>query len=152
MTIKKALLFGLVGIVLGIQLVPYGRSHTNPPIQREPAWNSPETRALFARACINCHSNETRWPWYSHVAPVSWLVQRDVDEAREHFNISEWGRRRNEGDEAAGMLRSGEMPPKVYLPAHPEARLTDAERMALIRGLAATFGDRGGSGDGFEAE
>lgn len=153
MSLMKGLGFGVVALALGIQLVPYGRSHSNPPSVSEPEWDRPQTRVLFARACLDCHSHETRWPWYSNVAPVSWLVQRDVDEAREHFNVSLWGTGvRNEGDEAAGMLRSGEMPPKVYLPAHPEARLSEEEKADLIRGLAATFGDRGGRGDGFEAE
>jgi len=127
---------------LGIQLVPYGRDHANPTVAGEPAWNDAETRALFFRACRDCHSNETEWPWYASVAPASWLVQYDVEEGREHFNVSEWGRPgKNDGDEAAGMLREGEMPPWYYRPAHPEARLSDAESRALVAGLVATFGD-----------
>jgi len=89
----------------------------------------------------DCHSNETEWPWYSSVAPISWLVQHDVEEARSHFNVSEWGRAKNHGDEAAKEVRDGEMPPWFYRPAHPEARLSDAERQELIAGLVATFGD-----------
>jgi len=131
----------LVGLLLLIQVVPYGRDHTNPPVVKEPDWDRPRTRELFFQACKNCHSNETGWPWYSSVAPISWLVQHDVEEARSHFNVSEWGRRRNHGDEAAKEVREGEMPPWFYLPAHPEARLTDAERQELIAGLVATFGD-----------
>lgn len=134
-------LLGLIGVGLFIQLVPYGRSHENSPIVREPDWDRPATRTLFLRACGDCHSNETTWPWYSQVAPASWLVQRDVDEGRSHFNVSEWGRRENHGDEAAKMIRDGEMPPWFYLPAHPEARLSAAEEAALIDGLLATFGE-----------
>jgi len=133
-----------VGVVfLLIQLVPYGRAHTNPPRTGEPSWSAPRTRQLFLNSCGDCHSNETRWPWYSHVAPASWLVQRDVEEGRSHFNVSEWGREGNEGDEAAEELESGEMPPWFYLPLHPEARLSAADEQALLSGLRATFGEDG---------
>ena len=130
-----------LAVAIGIQLVPYGRAHTNPPVVREPAWDSASTRELFFRACKDCHSHETEWPWYSHVAPASWLVQYDVDEARSHFDVSDWGREHNEGDEAAEMVREGEMPLWYYAIAHREARLSDAERDALLAGLVATFGD-----------
>lgn len=139
---KKRILYGLLGLLILMQLVPFGRDHTNPPVIAEPAWDTPRTRALFMHACGDCHSNETVWPWYSHVAPVSWLVYHDVEEGREHFNISAWGhQKKNDGDEAAEELREGEMPPWVYLPTHPEARLDDHERAALIAGLIRTFGD-----------
>lgn len=78
------------GFVL-MQLVSYGRNHTNPPVVSEPTWDSPETRALAVRACYDCHSNETVWPWYTNVAPVSWLIQREVAEGREELNFSTWG-------------------------------------------------------------
>lgn len=137
----KRVLLALVVLFVVLQLVPYGRAHTNPPIGEEPKWESPETRALFFQACGNCHSNETTWPWYSHVAPASWLVQRDVDEAREHFNVSDWARPKQDGDEAAEMVREDEMPPWFYRPLHPEAELSEAERERLLAGLIATFGD-----------
>ena len=132
----------LVGIGVLAQLVPYGRTHSNPPVGREPAWDRPRTRELFFRACKDCHSNETRWPWYSSIAPASWLVTRDVEEGREHFNVSEWGRDENHGDEAAENVREGEMPPWFYLPAHPEARLSQREQQELLTGLIATFGEK----------
>jgi len=135
------ILLALVALGIAIQLVPYGRSHTNPAVAGEPAWDGPRTRELFFRACKDCHSNETVWPWYSYVAPASWLLRHDVNEGREHFNVSEWGRPKNEGDEAAEMVREGEMPPWFYLPAHPEARLSAGERDELLAGLVATFGD-----------
>jgi len=124
-----------------IQLVPYGRDHENPQLVHEPGWDQPRTRELFFRACKDCHSNQTEWPWYSSVAPASWLVQRDVEEGRSHFNVSEWGRAENHGDEAAKRARAEEMPPWFYLPAHPRARLSDGEREELITGLVATFGE-----------
>ena len=125
-----------------MQVVPYGRNHANPPVLGEPTWDGQRTRELFSRACKNCHSNETEWPWYAVVAPASWLVQHDVSEARSEFNVSEWGRRKNKGDEAAEEFREGHMPPFYYLPLHPEARFTEAERGEFLRGMVATFGDK----------
>jgi len=126
--------------VLIIQLVPYGRNHTNPPVTMEPRWDRPRTRALAVRACFDCHSNETVWPWYSSVAPVSWLVQRDVDEGRRELNFSEWHRPQREAHESAGTMRKGEMPPWFYAVGVRHARLTAEERSALVAGLAATLG------------
>lgn len=134
----------LLVLFLAIQFVPYGRNHSNPPVVAEPAWDSPQTRALFVRACADCHSNQTVWPWYSNIAPVSWLVTRDVVKGREKFNVSLWGQQRNEGDEAAETVREGEMPLWFYLPLHPEAKLSPAEQQQLIAGLTATFGGEGG--------
>jgi mono/diheme cytochrome c family protein len=135
----------IVGIVLAlfalIQLVPYGRNHANPAVAREPSWNSPETRALAVEACYDCHSNETKWPWYSHVAPVSWRLQFDVDEGRRHLNFSRFDQQQRHADEAAREVRRNKMPPQDYLWGHPEAKLDSAEKRVLIQGLVATFGD-----------
>lgn len=127
-------LFGLV------QLVPYGRDHENPRVVHEPAWDSPSTRALAVRACFDCHSNETRWPWYSHVAPASWLVRRDVEVGRQELNFSDWTGAYEEEDESAESVIEGEMPPAAYRLLHSSARLSADERNQLARGLAATFG------------
>jgi hypothetical protein len=134
----KYLVIALIAAFILIQLIPYGRQHTNPPVVQEPAWDSPDTRALAERACFDCHSNETIWPWYSNVAPVSWLVQHDVDEARQHFNFSEWNVENPETHHMDFVISSGEMPPAIFLPMHPEARLTDAEKQQLIDGLNAS--------------
>ncbi len=133
-----------VVFVLGaaLQAVPYGRDHSNPPVRAEPAWDSPRTRELAARACFDCHSNETRWPWYSRLAPASWLVQWDVQRGRHELNFSEWGRKQEHADHSAEKVREGSMPPRAYLLLHPEARLDAEERRALIRGLAATLGEK----------
>jgi hypothetical protein len=80
---------GLVVLGVLIQFVPYGHDHTNPPVMQEPQWDTMQTRPLAKRACFDCHSNETVWPWYSNIAPASWLIYRDVAEGREHFNFSE---------------------------------------------------------------
>jgi hypothetical protein len=145
------ILAGLAVVLLLIQLVPYGRDHTNPPVVAEPAWNSPETRTLVQRTCFDCHSNETVWPWYSNVAPISWLVQRDTDEGRQKLNFSEWGTGEQETEEMYQTVAEGNMPPSTYLITHPEARLSAAEKQALLDGIRATFGagevGEGGEGD-----
>lgn len=129
-----------LGLFAVMQIIPYGREHTNPTVESEPAWDDPATRALAARACFDCHSNETRWPWYANIAPVSWLVQRDVDVGRHEMNLSEWGRSYDEASESAETVREGEMPPAIYLWLHPSARLSDAETRQLAAGLARTVG------------
>jgi len=138
--VRKIIWWGLAVILAGfalIQLVPYGRDHTNPAVVQEPDWDSPQTRELAARACFDCHSNETTWPWYSSIAPVSSLVPRDVDQGRRRFNLSDWGQRSWDGDRMAKAVSEGEMPPWCYLPLHPQARLSDGEKQALTQGLAA---------------
>lgn len=124
---------GVIALFLLIQAVPYGRQHVNPPVVQEPKWASPEMRAMTQRACFDCHSNETVWPWYSNVAPVSWLVQHDVEEGRSKVNFSEWDAS-VEVDEIIEVLQDGEMPPLQYFPMHPEAKLSDAERTQLVDG------------------
>jgi Haem-binding domain len=141
-------LAGIVLIGLLIQLIPYGHDHSNPPVIQEPNWNSPQTRAITKRACFDCHSNETVWPWYSNIAPVSWFIYRDVFLGREHLNFSEWDvhpslpQGEGEGEEHQHgpdvfqeVLESHEMPPRPYLLLHPEARLTNEEVLILIEGL-----------------
>ena len=130
----------LVGLFAVIQLVPYGRDHTNPTGGREIAWDSERTHQLMAGACMDCHSNETKWPWYSNVAPISWLVQSDVDEGRSELNLSTDAA---EVEELIETIREDSMPPWQYKPAHPGARLSEREKQDLIRGLEATFGSGG---------
>jgi hypothetical protein len=122
----------LVGLILFgvIQLVPYGRNHLNPQLLAEPSWDA-QTRAIAQKACFDCHSNETVWPWYSNIAPISWLIQHDVDEGRRHLNFSEWPSRGS--DEIGFVVAGGEMPPAQYLLMHPGAKLTDAEKQILIQ-------------------
>jgi mono/diheme cytochrome c family protein len=138
--VKRAIailfLVGVLGLLL-IQLVPYGRDHTNAAVVREPAWDSPATRATAVIACFDCHSNETVWPWYSNIAPISWLLQHDVDEGRKKLNFSNWTE--GQGLAAPLLVESDKMPPLRYVLAHPEARLSDADKAALIEGLTATL-------------
>ncbi len=131
-------LFALVQVV-SFPIIAVAGWQTNPNPVAEPAWNSPETRALAVRACYDCHSNETIWPWYSKIAPVSWLVTRHVIEGRQRLNFSEWGVRGVEVNDVIRAVRTGKMPTKDFLLVHPEGRLTDAEKQQLIDGLSASL-------------
>jgi len=124
-----------VVVFAAIQFVPVAR--TNPPVELEVAWDSPRTRDLFYRACADCHSHETRWPDYSKVAPVSWLVSNHVRDGRRDMNIS----MPDEVDvtEAVAQIRENRMPPTDYQLMHPEARLDEKEKAELISGLKKTF-------------
>jgi mono/diheme cytochrome c family protein len=142
---RKAILWLVIGalaVFALMQLVPYGHDHSDPAVVAEPQWDSPQTRELAARACFDCHSNETHWPWYSNVAPVSWLTQRDVNEGRGHLNFSEWNRTPRAAHEVGEVISEGEMPPWFYLPMHPSARLSPAEKQALVTGLQQTLAGR----------
>jgi Haem-binding domain len=117
------------------QLVPVDRS--NPAVAGE-VEAPPQVRAILKRACYDCHSNETVWPWYGHVAPFSWLVERDVREGRKEVNFSVFGqypekRRQRKWMEIPTQIEKREMPPWFYAAIHPEARLSDADREALLR-------------------
>lgn len=139
-----------------IQLVPYGRNHANPPDGQLVAFDSPATEELAKKACFDCHSNRTKWPWYSNIAPMSWRIQRHVDEGREHLNFTAFdpaSKKMAEGaGEAAEEVADGKMPLNDYLLAHPEARLTADEKKMLVAGLEKTFaafagkGEKGGKG------
>ena len=128
----------LVFIGIGIQLVPYGRGHSNPPVRREPAWDSPATRDLAVRACYDCHSNQTVWPWYAQVAPVSWLIQHDVEDGRRRLNFSEWDRPQREARKTGRQIDRGKMPPWYYVLIHPKAGLSETEKQTLRGGLETT--------------
>ncbi len=134
---KRVVLIVIAALVV-IQIPPL-LFETNPRVVAEPNWDSPQTRALAQRACFDCHSNETVWPWYSRIAPPSWLVALDVFRGRRHLNFSEWGlaggEREGRTGEALEQIQRGEMPPSAYLPLHPEAKLSAAEKQQLIDGL-----------------
>jgi hypothetical protein len=123
----------VLGVFVLIQAIPVETG--NPPVTADiPA--PPEVKAILRRACYDCHSNETRWPWYSRVAPVSWLVAWDVREGRAELNFSTWneyGTRDRVGKlkESWEEVDEGEMPPWFYLPVHRDARLSPADRTML---------------------
>ncbi|HEV2448280.1 MAG TPA: heme-binding domain-containing protein [Candidatus Sulfopaludibacter sp.] len=114
----------------------------------------PEVRSAIERACLDCHSEATRYPWYSYVAPVSWLINRDVRSGRAHLNLSRWSeysviRRERCLSEIANQVQDGGMPLAIYVVMHRSARLSktdiqaifewsQVERARLIRESSAT--------------
>ncbi len=129
--------FVLVGLAIfvAIQFVPFGRAHTNPPVTEQARWPSDRAELVFDRSCAACHSNTTDWPWYSHVAPSSWLVTMDVEQGRDEMNVSTWDRDAGEADDAIETIVEGTMPPRRYLLMHPSARLSDEDRRILVDAL-----------------
>ncbi len=123
---------GVVALA-AIQLVPVDR--VNPPIESEISVPA-EVRVVLRKACYDCHSNETIWPWYSKIAPISWLVASDVHEGREELNFSTWARYDNARQikklkESWEEIEEGEMPPWIYIIMHKEAAMSPAERELL---------------------
>ncbi|MFN7967400.1 MAG: heme-binding domain-containing protein [Acidobacteriota bacterium] len=124
----------LLGIAfIAIQFVPVDRS--NPPVETEFAVPA-EVRTILRRACYDCHSNETVWPWYSRVAPISWLVASDVQEGRDEMNFSTWNRwsakkRNRAARKIWEQVKNEEMPLWFYIPLHAESRLTVEDRAML---------------------
>lgn len=124
--LRWALIIGVCAFVAAQFIRP---AKTNPVTDSSQAVESrlqltPQVAAILDRSCNDCHSNKTRWPWYTNVAPVSWFVINHVDEGRRHLNFSEWGRYTQR--DVDGMLRqicrevtSGGMPLSSYRPMHP---------------------------------
>lgn len=126
-----------IGVGAAVALIQVVRfEHTNPPITGDIDAPAP-IKQLLSRACYDCHSNETKWPWYTNVAPSSWLVHRDVVEGRKELNFSTWAqmpaqKQAKKLGEIAEEIEGNDMPPWFYVPLHAEAKLTDAERQQLI--------------------
>jgi hypothetical protein len=143
---KRYLVMGpLILIIIALvimQFMPSELSHNNPPVIAEPEWDSEATRQLMVRACYDCHSNETRWPWYSTIAPFSWMIEYDIAEGRKVLNFSEWTPEEAEKfvlEEAVELVSVGQMPLTYYVLIHPEANLSASEKGQLINGMIATF-------------
>ncbi len=132
----------MITATLGLmQLVPYRVS--NPRVTAEPRWDTPQTRALVVAACYDCHSNQTKTPWYGHLAPLSWWLTSHVNDGRAAVNFSEWDRPQGEGARnLAESVRDGSMPPSYYtwFGLHSGAKLSSGQRATLVAGLAKTFG------------
>ncbi len=130
--VARTVFLVLLVAFIGIQFVPVNR--TNPPFDAAQtvehlATVPPDVKAIFDRSCKDCHSNETRWPAYGYVAPMSLLLVRDVEEGREHLNLSEWGgydtdSQRDVLVEICRQVRQGNMPLKRYTLIHSSAKLT----------------------------
>lgn len=127
-------------LLIGIQFIPLRRGHNDSPVKAEPKWDSPKTRELFFRACGDCHSNNTAWPWYGYIAPISWLIQHNIDKGRAALNVSEWGRAEDNSGDAAETVQNGSMPPRLYTIMRSSAKLSASEKEAFVQGLVATFG------------
>ena len=132
---------GLLAILLVIQLVPYGRDHADPKPTKQVELATATQRELFRSACQDCHSYDTEWLWYTKIAPVSWLVQSDVDGGRKRLNLSTWDQPQPEVSEVVDQILGGEMPPVQYWvsPYHWDAKLSDKEKRQLIAGFRALY-------------
>src|SRR5579863_2506631 len=132
----KWIVLGVIAVLLLIQLIQPSR--TNPPVVASRSLAAhmavpPEVQSVLKRGCYDCHSSETVWPWYSHVAPVSWYVAHDVNVARSHVNFQDWEAQENpkEALEHLGLtcklMREGKMPPADYLTMHKNANVSQAD-------------------------
>ncbi len=132
----------LVVTFLLLQIFPLIQDFSNPPVLAEPQWDSQETYMLAQRACWDCHSNQTHWPWYAKLAPISMTLARDVERGRGVLNFSEWEPDKYDVEELVETISKNQMPPPFYLVLHPEADISNDERGRLINGLIATMQGR----------
>lgn len=141
--------YGGIGAALllfaAVQVWSFSRDFSNPPVVAEPAWVGAETRPLAQRACFDCHSNETEWPWYAKIYPASEMIIADVEKGREALNFSEWRGPypKSDIDRMAEVVGKGQMPLPYYAILHPEAELTTEESGILTNGLIATMEGEG---------
>lgn len=138
---RRIVLAGIIAAVIGtIAMVVIGNvavKRTNPPVTYTINWNSPETERLARNTCFDCHSNETHWPWYAHIAPAAFLLANDVTQAREQYNFSTGYHL--DGEKMARKVEDGQMPPARYLMLNPQANLSAEDKALLTAGLRATF-------------
>ena len=126
-----------LGLAVAIQLVPYGWRHPNPPVVSDAPWPDATSERIARESCYSCHSNETDWPAYSYVAPMSWLVRNDVEQGRDELNFSRWDQDDGEADDAVEAIVDGDMPPGRYTAIHRGATLTEDEAERLVAALEA---------------
>jgi hypothetical protein len=124
----------LVAALAAIQFIPVERA--NPPVESDIAAPD-EVKKILRRSCYDCHSNETRWPWYARVAPMSWLIARDVKEGRRELNFSAWNqftgaRRARKFKEIVEQVEQDKMPQWYYLLLHPDAQLPAADKETIL--------------------
>ncbi len=130
---------GIVGLLLLVQFVPYGHAHSNPPVTQAARWPVGPGQQIAEAGCYDCHSNLTKWRWYSNVAPSSWLVEHDVEEGRGQLNFSEWNKPQPDAGELIEKVENGEMPPLQYKVAHGEARLSSREKEQLVTAITHLY-------------
>jgi cytochrome c551/c552 len=139
--VKKILKWVGIALVVALIVMQFIRpARTNPPVDETATMSArlqvtPEVEAILNRSCIDCHSHKTVWPWYSNIAPISWQLVHDVNEGRRHWNVSNWPtdpkRSAHRLEEMCEQVTKGEMPLWFYLPLHPTAKLTDADKKTL---------------------
>lgn len=140
---KKVILAIIIGILVLIQFIRIDK--TNPQFDIKYDYfstvNTPdEVQRILKESCYDCHSNETNYPWYSNVSPVSWLLKSHVNEGREHMNFSEWGQytagQKNKlVEESMEEIKENKMPLKSYTLMHPESKLTPQEKVTILNWL-----------------
>lgn len=136
----RRLLLVVAAIGLALQLVPLGAwRQGNPPVVSQAVFADAAAEELAAGACLDCHSHQTRYPLYSRVAPMSWLIQHDIEQGRDELNLSDWDR--DDGEDAADSILDGEMPPRRYILLHPEARLDQADAQQLVQAFLQMAGE-----------
>ncbi len=138
--ILRIVLIALLTLFVIIQFIPSGRPANQPIVGQDifeiieiPA----EVESLLKNACYDCHSQSVKYPWYSYVAPVSWLVARDVNMSREHIDFGNWGKLTKRKQikalgEIAEEIEDGNMPMQIYITMHSEANLTTEQRALIV--------------------
>jgi hypothetical protein len=146
---KKSSIGAVVLLALMIlpQFIPVTRD--NPPVGGD-FDERQDVRRILRHICYNCHSNETSWPWYSSVAPISWLIAHDVSAAREHLNFSDWKSMPTDDQALAKKeiwqeIERGDMPPGRYVLMHSDAKLSETDK-SVIRIWAAGLPSKTDSG------
>lgn len=134
----KYFFYMLIVAFIVSQFIPVDR--TNPQVTKKVKWDSEKTEAIAKKACYDCHSNETIWPWYSYVAPIKFIVVNHVNDGRKHLNFSTGNL--DDAHESAEELEKGKMPMKSYTLLHSEANLSEKEKNEFIIGLKNTFGTK----------
>lgn len=137
---KKKILYGILILLVVLQLVPVDRENPSSPAESDffaQSSGNEEIKNLVRNACYDCHSNETVWPWYAYVAPASLMIGHHVEEGREHLNFSEWssyetGKAHHKLEECTEVLLENEMPMAGYVALHKEADITEEQRQALV--------------------
>ena len=144
---KKKILLAIVAILVIIQFIRIDK--TNPEVVLENDFitvtNPPENIAsIIKTSCYDCHSNETKYPWYTNVSPIAWWIKDHIDEGRDELNFSEWAnykekRKKHKLEECIELVEENEMPLESYLITHGNAKLTDTQKTELLNWLKAEF-------------
>lgn len=135
---KKVLKVALIALVVLFAAAQFARPDlTNPPVEPSQELHAPaNVQPILERSCYDCHSNRTRYPWYAQISPVSWWLKDHITEGRREVNFSEFTaysarRKSRKFEEICEQVKEGEMPLTEYLPLHPSAKLSDADRQTL---------------------